>query len=234
MFRELGGLFGWLLVIAFGGTILNYCLKFVNKKWGKMISGNENGKKVMKLLMTIFVKNHKYFGFFTVVLLLAHFYLQFTISGINWTGVVAALLMVLQVILGIYANVRKRPRKGAWFVMHRTIAVLIIAAIAYHLIAPYAINSALGSGNSSSVSAQDTTGLPVFTSTQLATYNGQNGAKAYVAYKGVVYDVTDNRSWENGTHFGQQAGTDLTSAISGSPHGDTVFNDLPVVGSLQK
>lgn len=234
MFEEAGGLFGWLLIIAFGGTILNYCIKFVNRKWGKKISANENGKKLMKLLMTVFVKNHKYFGFATVVLLLAHFFAQFSRSGINWTGAIAAALMILQVILGIYANVRKRPRKGAWFIVHRTIAVLIIAAISFHLIAPYAINSVYNNGKASTVTAQDTAGLPVFTTAQLATYNGQNGAKAYVAYNGVVYDVTDNRQWENGTHNGHNAGTDLTSAIAQSPHGDSVFKDLPVVGSMQK
>lgn len=233
MFEQFGGLFGWLLVIAFGGTILNYCIKFVNKKWGKKISANDGGKKVMKLFMTIFVKNHKYFGLTTVVLLLAHFLIQFSRSGINWTGAIAATLMILQVILGIYANVAKRPRKGAWFVLHRTIAVLIIAAIAFHLIAPYAINSLTNSNKSSVVTTQDTTSLPTFTTAQLATYNGQNGAKAYVAYKGVVYDVTDNKKWKNGSHNGQHAGTDLTSAISQSPHGDKVFNDLPVVGSLK-
>lgn len=31
MFSELGGLFGWLIVISFGGTLLNYIIKFVFK-----------------------------------------------------------------------------------------------------------------------------------------------------------------------------------------------------------
>lgn len=47
MFEELGGFFGWLLVIAFGGTIMNYCLKFVNKRYGKSISENPYGKKII-------------------------------------------------------------------------------------------------------------------------------------------------------------------------------------------
>lgn len=233
MFGELGELFGWLLIVAFVGTILNYCVKFVNKKWGKKISANPTGKNIMKLFMTIFVKKHKYFGFITVLFLLAHFLIQFSRSGINWTGGLAAALMILQVILGVYANLKKRPRKGVWFITHRAIAVLMIAAIAYHLLAPYSINAVIGNNNKSAISSTDTSNLPVFTNDELAKYNGQNGEKAYVAYKGVVYDVTDISQWKNGSHNGQKAGTDLTDQIALSPHGDKVFKDLPVIGSLK-
>lgn len=235
MFEELGGFFGWLLVIAFGGTILNYCVKFVNKKWGKKISGNPTGKKIMKLLMTIFVRNHKYWGFLTVLFLLTHFLIQFAKSGINWTGALAAALLILQVGLGIYANVKKKPRKGTWFLMHRTIAVLMILAVAFHILLPYSINSALnnsGSGNTTvEQSSVDTKNLPSFTKEELAKYNGQNGAKAYVAYNGLVYDVSNHPRWKNGSHEGEKAGTDLTADLSKSPHGARVFSEVPVVGT---
>jgi len=233
MFNEIGGFFGWLLIAAFVGTILNYCIKFVNKKWGKKISSNPTGKKIIKLLMTIFVKYHKYFGFMTLLFLLTHFFIQFSKSGINWTGAIAAALMILQVLLGIYANLKKRPRKGAWFVTHRTIALLMIVAIAYHLLAPYSINATINNNKPSNISSQDTTKLPVFTLDELAKFNGKNGTDAYVAYKGIVYDVTHNSKWNNGSHHGQSAGTDLTDQLSLSPHGDKVFKDLPVIGSLK-
>ncbi|ABX41188.1 hypothetical protein [Lachnoclostridium phytofermentans] len=139
MFVELDGLFGWLLVFAFAGTIMNYCLKFVNKCFGKKISAYPKGKKIMKVLMTIFIRNHKYFGFATVVFLLAHFIAQFAKFGINVTGCIAAIMMILQVLLGVYANVKKKPRKGAWLITHRVIAVLIILGISIHLIIPNAL-----------------------------------------------------------------------------------------------
>lgn len=37
----MGGLFGWLLIVVFSGTILNYCLKFVNKCFGKSILASD-------------------------------------------------------------------------------------------------------------------------------------------------------------------------------------------------
>lgn len=71
----------------------------------------------------------------------------------------------------------------------------------------------------------------VITEEELAEADGQDGRPAYVAVAGVVYDVTDNEAWENGEHSGLPAGQDHTEAIGESPHGDSVLEDLPVVGS---
>ena len=136
MFEELGEFFGWLLVIAFGGSIMNYCLKFINKRFGKSISENSYGKKIMKLLMTIFVRNHKYFGFATIVFLITHAIIQFSQYGINTTGLIVAVIMICEVLLGIYANIKKKPRKGIWLSTHRIISILLIIGIAVHVIAP--------------------------------------------------------------------------------------------------
>lgn len=72
-----------------------------------------------------------------------------------------------------------------------------------------------------------------FTLKELAEYNGKNG-KAYVAYQGQVYDVTDENVWKNGTHKGCNAGTDLTGKIDQTPHGAEILKGYPVVGTLKK
>jgi len=183
MFVELGGFFGWLLIGAFGCTLLNYLVKFVNKKWGKTISGSSFGKKAMKLLMTVFVRNHRFFGFLTAALLLTHFGIQFSRYGINLTGSLAATLIISQVGLGIYATRAHKPRKGTWFVTHRLIAVLIILGVSLHLLAPYALNSLLPQPTTTAVqsTAIDTPStaadrqLTRFTKDDLAKSNGKNG-----------------------------------------------------------
>lgn len=234
MFEEFGELFGWLLVFAFTGTILNYCMKIVNKRLSKKISAFPVGKKIMKVLMTIFVRNHKYFGLATVVLLLAHFIAQFSKFGINVTGSIAAVLLLLQVWLGIYANIKKMPRKGTWFIAHRVIAVLLILGIAIHLIIPNVLNVGSEKGNTYQISdSKDTSELPTFTLDELSKYNGENGNKAYIAYEGLVYDVTDVPKWKNGKHNGQKAGTDLTEVLSKAPHGNSTLEDLTIVGKMQ-
>ena len=68
---------------------------------------------------------------------------------------------------------------------------------------------------------------------ELKHYDGRNNTRAYVAYKNVVYDVTDSPFWKDGEHQGaHSAGQDLTSELLGAPHGDEVFKEFPVVATL--
>jgi len=70
---------------------------------------------------------------------------------------------------------------------------------------------------------------------ELKQYNGKNGNKAYIGYKGKVYDVTKSAMWENGSHYGvHDAGLDLTQAMSNAPHADDVFESFSVVDTLDE
>ena len=70
---------------------------------------------------------------------------------------------------------------------------------------------------------------------QLQKYNGKNGAKAYVAYKGKIYDVTGSSLWKDGIHKRiHEAGLDLTEAMANAPHAEEVFADFTVIATLKK
>jgi len=72
-----------------------------------------------------------------------------------------------------------------------------------------------------------------FTRESLAQYDGQHGRRAYVAYAGKVYDVTDSVLWEEGDHQGEHtAGADLTAEMDDAPHFPEELDSFPVVGSL--
>jgi predicted heme/steroid binding protein len=72
-----------------------------------------------------------------------------------------------------------------------------------------------------------------FTRKELERYNGQEGARSYVAHEGKVYDVTDSPLWAGGDHEGVHgAGGDLTEALGDAPHGEEVLEGFPVVGTL--
>ncbi len=71
-----------------------------------------------------------------------------------------------------------------------------------------------------------------FTSAELAGFDGHDGKPAYVAYKGVVYDVTDSPMWSGGDHEdAHRAGGDLTQEHDDAPH-DVYVVDFPEVGRL--
>lgn len=131
---EIGGFLGWLTVIAYAGTMLNFVLKVVNKKYGKNISSHPDGKKLMSILMKVFVRQHRYWGFAAVLFLLLHFLMQFSQFGISITGVIAATILILQIGLGMYGAYLHKKRAGAWFWVHRFIATLLILGIVIHLL----------------------------------------------------------------------------------------------------
>ena len=74
--------------------------------------------------------------------------------------------------------------------------------------------------------------LPEFSKSYLALRNGQDKPQIWVAFKGIIYDVTDSRLWKNGKHYEHWAGQDLTEELKDAPHSDQVFAKFEVVGRL--
>jgi predicted heme/steroid binding protein len=63
----------------------------------------------------------------------------------------------------------------------------------------------------------------LFTLQELRRFDGE-GSPAYVAYQGIVYDLSDCPKWHTGLHEGQHfPGQDLTSEIIEAPHSEDVF-----------
>lgn len=74
--------------------------------------------------------------------------------------------------------------------------------------------------------------LPSYTKQQLALRNGQDKPQIWVAYQGIIYDVTESRLWKNGKHYEHWAGQDLTEELADAPHTEVVFEKLEKVGVL--
>lgn len=71
-----------------------------------------------------------------------------------------------------------------------------------------------------------------FTLEELKQFDGRDGRPAYVAYKGMVYDLTESSMWDQGDHEGMHAaGKDLTAEHDDAPHDEHVL-DFPEVGRL--
>ena len=76
--------------------------------------------------------------------------------------------------------------------------------------------------------------LPLFSLGQLALRNGQDMDEIWVAYQGIIYDVSISRLWRNGKHYEHWAGQDLTSELDKAPHNEMVFSKFTAIGILKK
>jgi len=72
----------------------------------------------------------------------------------------------------------------------------------------------------------------IYTRSQLALRNGQDKPEIWVAYKGLIYDVTKSRLWRRGQHYEHWAGQDLTEELKDAPHTEEVFERFEVVGKV--
>lgn len=73
-----------------------------------------------------------------------------------------------------------------------------------------------------------------FTIEELARYNGRDGAPAFIAYQGKVYDVSHSFLWQEGRHqVLHHAGVDLTADLEQAPHGADLLEKFPVIGTLE-
>jgi predicted heme/steroid binding protein len=69
-----------------------------------------------------------------------------------------------------------------------------------------------------------------FTAATLAEYDGRDGHPAYIAVDGLVYDVSNHKSWTNGEHHDFDAGKDL-SADFNENHKAATLRKLPTMGT---
>jgi len=77
----------------------------------------------------------------------------------------------------------------------------------------------------------------VITEIELRHNNGDRGTPKWIAYDGIVYDVSDCPKWRADMHERLHfPGQDLTTEMSDAPHKDDVFTRqcVKVVGRLVK
>ena len=68
---------------------------------------------------------------------------------------------------------------------------------------------------------------------ELNAFDGKEGRPAYIAYKDVIYDVSQSKMWKNGSHMARHAaGFDLTEVLSQAPHDEDKILPMPVIGKL--
>jgi predicted heme/steroid binding protein len=63
----------------------------------------------------------------------------------------------------------------------------------------------------------------LLTERELRNYNGEDGP-VYIAFNGIIYDVSDCSKWRSGLHEGLHfSGLELSGEIEDAPHKEEVF-----------
>lgn len=75
--------------------------------------------------------------------------------------------------------------------------------------------------------------LPEYSRAQLALRNGQDKPEIWIAYLGLIYEVSSSRLWKNGKHYEHWAGQDLTDELKDAPHTEKVFEKFKAIGRLK-
>jgi predicted heme/steroid binding protein len=75
--------------------------------------------------------------------------------------------------------------------------------------------------------------MKIYTKQQLSLRNGQDKPEIWVAYQGLIYDVSDSRLWKKGMHYEHWAGQDLTEELVLAPHTEKVFEKFLPIGKLE-
>lgn len=75
--------------------------------------------------------------------------------------------------------------------------------------------------------------LPEISRSELALFNGFDREQIWIAYKGLVYDVSRSRLWKSGRHYEHWSGQDLTDELANAPHAEWVFDKFDAVAILK-
>ncbi|WP_425804635.1 hypothetical protein ACHOLT_20595 [Desulfitobacterium sp. Sab5] len=132
MLKEIGGFLGDIVYILFLLALLNYVVKYINRKFRNQLLNNEAIYQLFIKLMKFTVKNHRYFGLMAIIFLLLHTAVQMSLHGINITGTIAVVIMLAEIGLGYYGSKVKKKGK-TWLKAHRVISVLLLISIFIHL-----------------------------------------------------------------------------------------------------
>jgi len=145
------------------------------------------------------------------------------------------LSMIVVAITGVLLTIARIPSWSAFYTTRFGILLgikicLYLVMLTSALIVAFFIGPRLKRGLQA---AAEIPASGLFTKELLSRFNGKEGRPAFLAYKGIVYDVTKSRYWKNGQHMMKHAaGTDLSEFLGSAPHGEDKVLLMQRVGTL--
>jgi len=131
---ELGGFLGILTGLLISLALLNYVVKWVNRRWVVKLPKESKFKAAYTPVMKFLVQKHRFFGLGAAVVLAIHVYLQITYRWVAVTGLIASSLLGVDVLIGAWLYFKQKGKRGILLYVHRAMGVALIIAIAVHVI----------------------------------------------------------------------------------------------------
>lgn len=146
--------------------------------------------------------------------------------------------IILLFVTGTFLSIARLP---AWSALYTTrFGILLILKIVLFLLmvsAAAAVTFYIGPRLRKKNKSENETDIHKtkkdLTLEELQRFDGKEERPAYVAYKGVIYEVTNSKLWKGGAHARKHlAGFDLTDVLKTAPHGEDKISSMPVAGKL--
>lgn len=132
--RGTAGLLGWIAVWGYIIALINYFMKYINKKYiNKLSNDKKQYKDLYRFIMKYVVKYHKIAGIAASIAVIGHLYIMYNFIGLSIPGLIAAITILIVLILGMYGVFINRNMRGSWVKVHRTLAFILIVLIGFHV-----------------------------------------------------------------------------------------------------
>lgn len=132
--ENLGGLLGLLTGLLICLALLNYVVKWVNRRWVMKLPKESKFKAVYTPVMRFLVQKHRFFGLGAALSLAVHMILQITFRWVAVTGLIACAILVLDVMMGAWLYFKQKGKRGPLLMVHRATGVALLTAIIVHVI----------------------------------------------------------------------------------------------------
>ena len=128
----LGEALGVLTAILFGVAIANFFVKWINRKWVMKLPKENAFRTGYMAVMKFLVKNHRFFGFGAVVVMVSHVVLQILFQWVSITGIITAGLAVVTITLGLILF-KSKKRTPAMLWAHRGAVIALFLSFLIHV-----------------------------------------------------------------------------------------------------
>jgi len=132
MYR-LGDALGVLTAVLFCFAIANFPVKWINRRWVAKLPKGNAFRGGYQTAVKFLVKNHRFFGFGAVLLMVSHVVLQVLFKWVSVTGIVTAALGILTLSLG-FVLFKSKKHTPAMLWAHRGAVIALILAFFVHVL----------------------------------------------------------------------------------------------------